>query len=122
MKLSHRNYRNACDEAFSANMSNPTIFWNPDDGFYVSPSSDLVPNDDLRIGLAYYCLNNGGNRSFSGSRREYRPLATGIRKFYAETPNGSRQNLRDAIRDAINEAEYELERDRWATSGILPAI
>lgn len=83
MKLSHNDYRSACDEAFRVNMCNPTVYWNATDGFYVSPSSDLVPNQDYRVGAAYYCLNNNSERSLSGSRREYRPVAADIRKFHA---------------------------------------
>jgi hypothetical protein len=87
MKLSHNDYRAACDQAYIKNISNPTVYWNMDDGFYVAPSSDLASNNDLRIGLAYYSLNNDSARSLSGSRREYRPIAAGIRKFYATAPN-----------------------------------
>jgi len=81
-KLSYGDYRTACNEAFSANMHNPTVYYNPSDGFYVAPSSDLVPNTDTVISLAYYSANSG-ERSLTGSRREYTPIARAIREFFA---------------------------------------
>ena len=110
MKLSHADYRSACDEAFCVNMSNPTVYWNADDGFYVAPSSDLIPNSDYCVGLAYYSLNNECARSLSGSRREYQPIAAGIRQFYATTPREG--NLQDCIADAQKDAEFERDSAR----------
>ena len=83
MKLSLRDYKIACNSAYRANISNPTLFWSPVDGFYTAPSRSLVPNEDVRIGLAYYDLNNGSKRSLSGSASEYKPIAHAIREAYA---------------------------------------
>jgi len=54
MKLSHADYRATCNEAFTVKISDPSVFWNQTDGFYVAPSAQLVPNTDLCVGLAYY--------------------------------------------------------------------
>ena len=83
INLSHRGYREAVDEAFRANICNPSIFWNGNDGFYVSPSSDLVPNSDFCLGLAVYSAS--GDRSFSGSRTEYKRFADAVRAFFSPT-------------------------------------
>jgi hypothetical protein len=81
-KLSYGDYRTACNNAFTVNMHNPTVYYNPGDGFYVAPSSDLVPNEDTVISLAYYSANTGA-RSLTGSRREYAPIAHAIREFFS---------------------------------------
>ena len=101
VKLSHADYRLACAQAFQANMSDPSVFWNKIDGFYVAPSRRLAPNHDYCVGLAYYDLNNDSARSLSGSRREYQPIARGIREFYRF--GGV---LRDHIESAQNDADY----------------
>lgn len=82
LNLSYTGYRDACNEAYRVNMSNPTVYWNHSDGFYIAPSKSLVANDDLTVGLAYYCLNNGSKPSLSGTRREYQPIARAIRKYH----------------------------------------
>lgn len=110
MKLSHENYRVACDDAFRVNICNPTVFWSATDGFYVAPSRDLVPNGNLRVGLAYYNLNMDGARSLSGSRSEYRPIAAGIRKFYATAADDRYGTLREYVDTAKSEAEFEAYR------------
>lgn len=83
IKLSYTDFKKTCDDAYSANISNPTVFWNPEDGFYVSPAANLVPNSDLEIGLAYYSLNNNCARSLPGRRQQYNPIARAIREFYS---------------------------------------
>ena len=103
MKLSHADYRAACNEAFRANISDPSVFWNAADGFYVAPSARLAPNNDLCIGLAYYSLNNDSARSPSGSRTEYAPIARGIRSYFSTAPR--RGSLREYIQDARDDAE-----------------
>ena len=108
MKLSYRDYRAACDEAYRVNMSNPTVYWNADDGFYVSPSSDLIPNEDFCVGLASYSANTG-DRSLRGTRREYQPIAAGIRKFFAVPENERNGNLLDYIEYAEAEAAWGRE-------------
>ena len=111
MKLSHADYRATCNEAFTVKISDPSVFWNQTDGFYVAPSAQLVPNTDLCVGLAYYSLNNNCARSLSGSRREYAPIAQGIRLFFS-TPAADRNgSLRQYIQEATNDAEYERERN-----------
>src|SRR3989304_7335784 len=71
MKLSHADYRATCNEAFTVKISDPSVFWNQTDGFYVAPSAQLVPNTDLCVGLAYYSLTNNSARRLSGSPRGY---------------------------------------------------
>lgn len=107
MKLSNSTYRAAINSAFAANISDPSIFWNPSIGFYVAPSSRLAPNDDYCVGQAYYSLNNNGEQNFSGSRSEYQPLAAGIRKYYATAPAERSGSLRDYVDTARFEAEFE---------------
>lgn len=85
-KLSYNDYRAACNEVFSAKIMNPTIYYNPTDGFYVAPSRDLVPNSDTSLGLAFYVANTG-DRSHTGSRREYRPIADAIREYHSPAFN-----------------------------------
>ena len=107
LNLSHTSYRSACDQAFRARMSDPTVYWNADDGFYVAPSRDLAPNRDYCVGLAYYSLNNNSDRSLSGTRREYQPLAAGIRKYHTTSPDKRDGTLEDYVRFARSWAEYE---------------
>jgi len=90
MKLSYTDYRETVEELFSAaNISSPTLFWNPTDGFYINAAAELVPNPDLNLGLASYCAHSGA-RSFAGSRSEYQPIGAGIRKFYKKSPDDHR--------------------------------
>ena len=105
--LSYKSYRTACDRAFSDNIMNPSIFWNAEDGFYVAPSCNLVPNNDLCLGLAYYCLTNNSERSFTGSRREYRPVAIGIRKFFAIPESQRTHSLYEFVEQAQFDASYD---------------
>ena len=100
MNLSHANYRAACNQAFRFTMVNPTVYWNKNVGFYVAPSRDIAPNRDLCIGLAYYDRPSYRDRSLSGSRREYQPIAAGIREYYSTSPDQRFGPLADYVQDA----------------------
>lgn len=102
MKLSYKSYKAACDTAYKINCSSPTIFWNCDIGFYVGSGS--IHNEDLRLGVCHYALNNGGNRSHSGSRSDYYPIGRAIRDIYKI---GEKNN--EKILNRIREIGYSNE-------------
>ena len=108
INLSYRDYREAVEEAFAENISNPSLYWSPADGFYAAPSSDLIPNTDYCLGRAHHNLNNDGARSPAGTRAEYRPIAAGIRTFFS-TPEKQRRPLRDYVFEEQCAAEYVVE-------------
>lgn len=81
MKISHRDYRAAIDAAYSTNICNPTIFWDPNKGFYAA--SGLVKNDNLSLGLAHY---TDSGRAHTGTRGEYAPIARAIRAWHKIQP------------------------------------
>lgn len=96
--LSYTSYKSAVKKAFTASCLNPTVFYNPVNGFYVRPSKNLVPTDDTEIGLAFYNLNT--NRpSMRGTRREYQPIMRAIKKFFS--PTFVREEIYTAPRDMI---------------------
>ena len=110
INLSYNDYHTAINEAFGANISNPSVFWNSTDGFYVSPSSDLVPNDDYCVGSASYGANTGG-RSMSGSRAEYAPIARGIRRYYHGDKNTDCYGPHSSLSQVIDQEIYDTLPD-----------
>lgn len=94
MKLSYNDYRSACEYGYVANVSNPTLFWNPCDGFYVK--SGLIPNHDLSLGLIHYCHDE---RSHRGTRSEYYPVGRTIRKYHGTV---TVEALKEKISEAIH--------------------
>jgi len=77
------------------------MFFNPVDGFYVSPSADLIPNSDVQIGPAFYSAESG-DRSLSGRRADYRNISWAIEKYYSATNKMS-------FSDLLNEVERDSE-------------
>ena len=106
MRLSYKNYREACAEGFSVTMCNPTIYWNRKDGFYVAPSRNLIPNEDLSLGLCYYDANSGC-RSHRGTRREYKPILAGIKKFISNPDMG--KSIDEVVECEIMMADYDSQ-------------
>jgi hypothetical protein len=78
-KFSYDDFRSAIDDAFTARICDPTVFWNETDGFYVAPSRKLVPNRDYCVGAANYILPSG-KKSLSTSRKSFSKTVNDIRE------------------------------------------
>ncbi len=94
--LSYPAYRRAVNDGFTVKICNPTLFWNLREGFYVSPSRDLVPNSNPEIGQFSYNANTG-DPSMTGSRREYAIVRTAIEEWLS-SPVGDRGSFCEVLR------------------------
>jgi hypothetical protein len=70
IKGGYEGYIKAVKEAFHTSRANPEIRWNKDNGFFMESGIYDLRDDDIRIGKAFYDLNNGGKRS-QGSCKQY---------------------------------------------------
>ena len=70
IKGGYNGYKKACDEAFTTQMMNPEIRWNQENGFFVESGTIRLKHNEIRIGKAFYDLNNGSKKS-EGSRKQY---------------------------------------------------
>jgi hypothetical protein len=80
----HKQFREAVREAFAhpCSMHNPAVHWTPRGGFIATPAANLVPMDDDEIEIdvaAYY----NGERTLSGTRREYTRVRLALRAVIA---------------------------------------
>jgi hypothetical protein len=93
MKLSFRDYKNACLETPSVH--NPCMFWNRDEGFYIG--SGLIPNGDLII--------HRHLGSVDGSRFEYKFIGPVIRTAIRKKVNLTSRDIRD-VGDLLVELKH----------------